>query len=952
MPFIKLDDLYTHQRFPGAALIKTTKTGRTGIQCDVNDVLYYLFEDGKLKYAHEFYDQTCLESVPGQSVSKVFIDIDKVPIPSNTTAFKLKDQLKFAFEEALFEAQMLKSENVLSVPRPKTCAFCRIVPQGLSMRIYAYTSSTESCKIFETMKYIKERMVKIMGTDIKSKCLDCDINTKSRFHLRLPYALKEKSDKQTYNNVFIHEKVFEEIYTAAKPQNAFNKHLSSLICDLNDEEENEILDDIKRAIIINDSEFDPRSFIRRSYAELIQEALNLRAEKDTLKKKLSKSGATEANVKGIHMIIEALEGKLLKAKLARKSGFLNDESQDKGQLEKCSGNALEGYHGKLSLALSLHALVKAGFISEEDGLDLMTRIILMTKEYEGDKQRAAARATEYFDITPNADLSKIKPLGAFIKAAEMSLPDTEFTKLKKKVLALMDTQSIIKKSFEALNNQRINMDEDYDFENFLDDIGTQKLKTLDEIILHASKVIGYMGLKCFIKLQSNKCGKTCRIEMHRPEELRSRLNVPVEIDVGLDEPQKTFLFNVISENNRFFSYTSIDLVIRPEQYQSKDDLAKTLQLYNRPRFPKTAEHWSKREDVLMVLKHIKEIISAGHKETFMFNMRHMKETIIDLKKQEIILYVFSFAEGVGKSLIYRVLIPNLIGQDYCGGASMTELAKGNNSFAEDKLYTNIDESEEDSGADACLKEHLKKLTNSDIVITDKYIKQKRVQLYCTFTVTSNNATSVPAGDASRRFGCSESLKQDYCTKEYYDKLGNICDLNEQTNPGFASAFLDMLRDLPAGLDGEFTAAEYAALDMRKPLKNPALAKVHECNHIYGTFARDFIPQQMLVDKPDLPDRYIVDAFRTFANEKGVSSVNKLRDYQIGGKIMAAVPLESEVDETYSGLVKRKTDKPDEYGHRVIHHKVFKVGHYDAMIKVQKQEQKKKVQLAQLQEYNE
>lgn len=287
-------------------------------------------------------------------------------------------------------------------------------------------------------------------------------------------------------------------------------------------------------------------------------------------------------------------------------------------------------------------------------------------------------------------------------------------------------------------------------------------------------------------------------------------------------------------------------------------------------------------------------------------LKWLSEAIIDTRKHETMLFVFSEAQGVGKGLIFEHLVSGLVGENYAKGAKISEVEKGHNGFVEDSVYVHIDEIGAFSMDSKELGEQLKQMSNKNVVMCDKYMKQRRTRQYCNYVFNSNNVTGIPIKSGDRRFSCFEARFTDFTDTEYYNKLSDICDISDTRNPGFASAFLEMLVDIRSGLDGKFTRGEYEAVNLHKPLKNAARDRVISCNDIYNTFAAEFKTTSIHSDKPDLDYGYIVDEFIKFATSRGCSAIQKIQDYKLIKDIMTAIPLRDEIL-GWTGLIKVRTD---------------------------------------------
>ena len=175
----------------------------------------------------------------------------------------------------------------------------------------------------------------------------------------------------------------------------------------------------------------------------------------------------------------------------------------------------------------------------------------------------------------------------------------------------------------------------------------------------------------------------------------------------------------------------------------------------------------------MMLDFIKQVWCNNNDESYEYVLNWLSN-MIKGNKNNTILYLKSFVEGIGKSTVTQFILYHVLGKDICIESNSDVLKSPYNEILSGKLMVVFEELESASDRDwQLMSTKLKRWSTSDeIVYSDKYIKSYTSNNINNYIINTN-VEAIKASEGRRYYSLdlSTKFKNDH---EYFDNLYATC----------------------------------------------------------------------------------------------------------------------------------------------------------------------------------
>lgn len=175
----------------------------------------------------------------------------------------------------------------------------------------------------------------------------------------------------------------------------------------------------------------------------------------------------------------------------------------------------------------------------------------------------------------------------------------------------------------------------------------------------------------------------------------------------------------------------------------------------------------------MMLNFIKEVWCNNNEDSYEYVLNWLSN-MIKGNKNNTILYLKSFVEGIGKSTVTQFILYHVLGKDICIESNSDVLKSPYNEILSGKLMVVFEELESASDRDwQLMSTKLKRWSTSDeIIYSDKYIKSypsNNINNY----IINTNVEAIKASEGRRYYSLdlSTKYKNDH---EFFDSLYETC----------------------------------------------------------------------------------------------------------------------------------------------------------------------------------
>lgn len=229
-----------------------------------------------------------------------------------------------------------------------------------------------------------------------------------------------------------------------------------------------------------------------------------------------------------------------------------------------------------------------------------------------------------------------------------------------------------------------------------------------------------------------------------------------------------------------------DVVVKPREPFINDD---ELNLFHGFKHKVDEPCTDQKAGVQMMLDCIKTVWASGNEDSYNYLITWMAN-MCQGNKNNSILYLKSFVEGIGKSTVTSFLMKHVLGNAICIESNSDPLKSPYNEILCGKLLVVFEELEcANTGDWNIMSTKLKRWTTSDeIVYTDKYIKSYTSNNINNYIICTNS-DAIKNSEGRRYFVCDLNTKYKG-NHQYFDDLYDQC-FNDEVGKAFFQYMLSI-----------------------------------------------------------------------------------------------------------------------------------------------------------------
>lgn len=276
-----------------------------------------------------------------------------------------------------------------------------------------------------------------------------------------------------------------------------------------------------------------------------------------------------------------------------------------------------------------------------------------------------------------------------------------------------------------------------------------------------------------------------------------------------------------------------------------------------------------KEGVDMMLQFIKTVWCSGNEDSYTYIINWFAN-LCQGNKNNTILYLKSFTEGIGKSSVTSFLMKHVLGNKICIESNSDPLKTAYNEILSGKLLVVFEELEcASTGEWNVMSTKLKRWTTSDeIVYTDKYIKgytSNNINNY----IICTNSDAIKTSEGRRYYICDLDTKYKG-NHTFFNKLYETC-----FNDNVGESFFNYMKNLDVSKFNAQSFSETKAKQISQADRLHTLFKFIKFNYILNDL-------DMNINTKDLFDEYSKYLTLTGSNVSMTKNkmISLLREHEI------------------------------------------------------------------------